>query len=167
VRRPVPASQPDTVAVPGNTLACAPSGPARVLISVFIISWLVWQLVVPIRYYLGDDVDDERFAWRMFSGVWLLQKSCTASVIEFRSQPGGGATGIRKVNLEQSLHGTWIRQLKKNRRLVVEKFLRTRCERDPSVNEVEYTRVCPVAPPARMPPVTLRFDCRARAFTGP
>ena len=55
------------------------------LVNVFIVSWLLWQLLVPLSYYLGHDVDDERFAWRMFSGVWLLQKSCTASVTEFRS----------------------------------------------------------------------------------
>lgn len=156
--------------MPGNTntLAAAPSGPARVIISVFIISWLVWQLVVPLSYYLGNDVDEERFAWRMFSGVWLLQKSCTASVTEFRSPPDGGAPGIREIDLDRTLHGTWVPLLnKKKRPLVVEKFLQTRCESDPSVTAVEYSRACPAAPQARIPPVTLRFDCRAGVFTGP
>jgi hypothetical protein len=149
-------------------LASAPPGPARAIISVFIIAWLVWQLAVPLSYYLGDNVDDERFAWRMFSGVWLLQKSCTASVTEVRSQSAADARGIRKVNLDRTLHSTWVGQLKKkNRPLVVEKFLRTRCDGDPSVTEVEYTRTCSAAPHARIPPTTLRFDCRAGEFTRP
>ena len=137
------------------------------VVNVFIISWLLWQLLVPLSYYLGHDVDDERFAWRMFSGVWLLQKSCTASVTEFRSQPGAGAPGARRINLERAVHGTWVGQLKKkNRRLVVEKFARARCEADPSVSEIEYIRACPAAPDARIPPVTLRFNCRAGGLTG-
>lgn len=150
----------------GVILASAPSGRARLLISVFIISWLAWQLLVPLSYYLGDNVDDERFAWRMFSGVWLLQKSCTVSVTEFRAQPQADAPDIRKINLDRTLHGTWVSQLqKKNRRLVLEKFIQARCEGDPSVTEVEYIRACPAASHARVPPVTLRFNCRAGAFT--
>lgn len=146
----------------------APSGPARVVISTFIIAWLVWQLVVPLSYYLGDNADDERFAWRMFSGVWLLQKSCSASVTEFRSRPDTGVSDIRRINLERVLHSTWVNQLrKKSRPLVVEKFLRTRCEGDPAVAKVEYTRACSAAPHSRIPPVTRRLDCRAGEFTGP
>jgi hypothetical protein len=160
-------SQPATIDVPESTLACAPSGRARVIITVFIVSWLVCQVLVPLSYYLGDDVEDERFAWRMFSGVWLLQKSCTASVTEFRSQPGGGTADVRKIDLDRALHESWVLELKKRgRRLVAEKFLRARCEGDPSVTEVAYTRACPAAPQDRIPPVTLRFDCRAGVFTG-
>jgi hypothetical protein len=152
----------------GAELTSTPSRRARLIISTFIICWLVWQVATPLSYYLGDNVDDERFAWRMFSGVWLLQKSCTASVFEVRSQEGAAGPGIQKVNLERELQSTWVSQLrKKSRPLVVEKFLRTRCEGDPSVTQVEYVRACPAAPDSRIPPVRLRFDCRASAFTGP
>jgi hypothetical protein len=151
----------------GAVLASAPSGRARLVINAFIICWLLWQVAVPLSYYLGDNVDDERFAWRMFSGVWLLQKSCTASVTEFRSEPGADTPIASKINLDRTLHGTWASQLKKkNRRLVIEKFAQTRCEADPSVSEIEYIRACPAAPEARIPPVTLRFNCRAGGFTG-
>lgn len=164
---PAEANQPDASGAPGSMLASAPSLRARIIISVFIMCWLVWQVAVPLSYYVGDNADDERFAWRMFSGVWLLQKSCTASVTELRVQAGSAAS-VRKVNLERTLHGTWVSQLKKkNRPLVVEKFLQTRCESDPSVVQVEYLRTCSAAPDTRIPPVTRKFDCRAGAFTGP
>jgi hypothetical protein len=135
------------------------------IISVFILLWLAWQLVVPLSYYLGDAVDDERFSWRMFSGVWLQQKSCTSSVTELRSPPGA-APILRKVNLERLLHSTWVGQLRRNRRVVIEKFVQTRCDVDPSVTGVEYSRTCATAS-NRLPSVTLRFDCNTRTFTGP
>jgi hypothetical protein len=165
VRRTARPGLRDATGTRDSTLGAAPSARARRLINVFIICWLAWQLMVPLSYYLGGDVDDERFAWRMFSGVWLLQKSCSASVTERRSGAAGGPPLLRKVNLERSLHSTWIGQLRRNQRLVVEKFLQTRCDADPSVTGVEYSRTCATASD-RLPPVTHRFDCDARTFTG-
>jgi hypothetical protein len=150
------------------TLASTPSRRARATISVFIVLWLAWQVAVPLSYYAGDNVDDERFSWRMFSGVWLLQKSCTASVSEVRSQSGAALPDIRAISLERTLHSTWVNQLKKkNRPLVVEKVLRSRCESDASVTEVHYTRACSSAEDTRIPPVAMRFDCRNGTFVEP
>jgi hypothetical protein len=87
-RRPQPQRSQSNPERSGVTLVSTPSRRARIIISVFIVSWLAWQVAVPLSYYAGDNVDDERFSWRMFSGVWLLQKSCTASVSEVRSQSG-------------------------------------------------------------------------------
>jgi hypothetical protein len=155
------------MSVSGDAFASPPAGPARVIISVFIISWLLWQLAVPLSYYLGGDPEEERFTWRMFSGVWLLHKNCSVSVTEFRSQPGGGTRPVGQINLNRTLHREWVYQLTKNRRSVVEKFLRTRCQGDPSLAALEFVRACPVAPPGRIPAVDLRFDCGTGAFTTP
>ena len=162
-----PDSVTDSADPSTDAFASTPSASARKIISVFILLWLVWQVAVPLSYYVGDNVDDERFAWRMFSGIWLAHKSCTASVTEFRMDPVDGEAQFDAIDLGRTLHGTWVNQLaKKNRRLVVEKFLQNRCEADPSVTEVQYIRTCAGVSQSRIPPVTLRFDCRASHSQG-
>lgn len=150
---------------PTDTVDSPP--PGRVVVRVFIIAWLVWQIVVPLAYYLGDELEEERFSWRMFSGVWLLHKRCTTSVVEYLGQPGADGPGdVRAVDLERTLNATWVRQLTRNRRLVVEKFLRARCREDPAVSDVEFFRICPVTPYAAIPTVTVRLSCRSGVFAG-
>ncbi|MBW2464764.1 MAG: hypothetical protein JRH11_24155, partial [Deltaproteobacteria bacterium] len=34
-----------------------------------IVAFLAFQLLLPLRYYMGSDEFDERFAWRMFSPI--------------------------------------------------------------------------------------------------
>jgi hypothetical protein len=126
------------------------------------VAWLVWQLAVPAAYYLGDDVSEERFSWRMFSGVFLHHKRCVVSVSEAVAGPGTRPS-LRKVDLSGPLT-SWIGLLKQNRRLVVEKVLRTRCQNDPLVIAVQFRRRCPFAPEARMPTVVRRLNCRTGVF---
>jgi hypothetical protein len=154
---PLTADHPDFIASP-------PPGRGRALVSVFIVLYLLWQAAVPLSYYLGDDLDEERFAWRMISGVWFLHRTCALSVAESVEAAGAGgvSTASRRLDLERTLHASSILQLRNNQRPVVTKFLRTRCESDPSVIEVEFNRTCALA--SRMPPVHLRFDCRSRAL---
>lgn len=150
-----------------ETIASPPPGRARVIISVLIVTHLLWQVVVPISYYLGDDPSDERFSWRMFSAIWQFHKTCTASVMEIESVLVPSATNapsIRKVDLDRTLHLAWITLLKRNRRLVVDKFLQTRCQSDPSVTEIRYSRTCPGVAESRIPSVKLRFTCGLSAF---
>lgn len=129
--------------------------------TVFIVSWLVWQLALPLSYYFSEDVSDERFSWRMFSGLWLLHKTCRASVTESLVLSGAeGARSVRPLDLARTLYVSWVGALGWQRPLM-EKFLRTRCRHDPSVVEVELSRTCPAADPSRLPSATLRMDCRA------
>jgi len=147
-----------------DTIASPPPGGGRALVSVFIVLYLFWQVAVPLSYYVGGDVDEERFAWRMISGVWLIHKTCALSVAESVAAAGAGGVSSesRQLNLERTVHASLILQLRRNQRPVVEKFLRTRCEGDRSVIGVEFDRTCAVG--SRMPPVHLRFDCHSRAL---
>ena len=43
-------------------IASPPPGRPRVVVSLIIVLYLLWQVAVPISYYLGDDVSDERFS---------------------------------------------------------------------------------------------------------
>jgi hypothetical protein len=85
--------------------------------------WLVvaLQVAIPAAYYVrADDRDDERFAWRMFSGVRM--RSCSVRVFELKA----GARP-QQVPLSRSLHSSWIHALERGRRRVMERFLATRC----------------------------------------
>ena len=49
-------------------------------VNVLIVTILVAQLVLPLRYYLGfAEGDDERFSWRMFSRSSLMGRKLTRS----------------------------------------------------------------------------------------
>jgi hypothetical protein len=136
-----------------------PRGRVRLLASAFIGAWLLVQLALPASYHLGANPSEERFAWRMFSDVWWYHKTCQLTLVEtLDGPPSGGGPARRPVALEHAFHVVWLRQLQR-RPAVVEKALRQRCEADPAVREVAFTRVCPGAPPSRLPPLRLRRTC--------
>jgi hypothetical protein len=43
---------------------------------------MLWEVLLPISYYLGDYKNDERFSWRMFSYLGQLQRQCAITVHE-------------------------------------------------------------------------------------
>ncbi len=50
------------------------SGPARrTRERLVVLAFLAAQLGLPLSYYLGDRVYDERFAWRMFSPIRMVR----------------------------------------------------------------------------------------------
>ena len=152
-----------------ETIASPPPGRVRAIISVFIVVYFVWQLALPITYYLGDDVNDERFSWRMFSAIWHFHHTCTVSVMEIESVlvPGPGNTPlVRQLDLDRTVHQAWITLLNRNQPLVVEKFLQTRCQSDQRVAEVQYSRRCPEAGESRIPSVARRLTCGTRVIAG-
>lgn len=88
-------------------------------------SWL-WllvlaQIALPASYYVRNDEDDERFAWRMFSAVRL--KRCELEAWEQTEQEE------REVELSSAVHASWQRTLERGRRAVIEHFLEQRCAR--------------------------------------
>jgi hypothetical protein len=140
-----------------------PRGRARLLASTFIGAWLLGQLALPASYHLGANASEERFAWRMFSDVWWYHKTCQLTLVEsLDGPPPGGGPARRPVALERAFHVMWLRQLQR-RPAVVEKALRQRCEADPAVREVVFTRVCPGAPTSRLPPLRVKRTCASGA----
>ncbi|MFT3923535.1 MAG: hypothetical protein QM778_13460 [Myxococcales bacterium] len=98
--------------------------------------WLVvaLQIAIPASYYLRSaNLDDERFAWRMFSGVRL--KHCSVSAREHGEQLRN-----RSVPLRGALHGSWVHAIERGRERVIERFLSSRCS--PSVSQVTLERRC-------------------------
>jgi hypothetical protein len=103
------------------------------------VDWRLWftslflaaQVVLPLRYYLGDgDPNDERFAWRMFSDVRLVR--CEGAFTE----------GQKPVRLEQHFHVAWISLLHRGRQNVIRAMAARLCRDAPGV------------------PVSLRLRCR-------
>ena len=87
--------------------------------------------------------------------------------MEIESMPGAGdAPSVRQLDLNATLHQTWIALLNRDRRPVVDKLLQTRCQSDPRVTEVEYHRSCPLAGESRIPSVALRLTCATGAIAG-
>lgn len=110
----------------------------------------VMQLLLPLRYYFGNDPYDERFAWRMFSTV--RQHQCRLSAQDTRNgQPV-------PVSLPTEVHVGWITLLRRNRSAVVRKYLRFRC----GIEGVEAARLenrCRDPQNQEVPPITHEIDC--------
>jgi hypothetical protein len=114
------------------------------------------QIAIPASYYLRDaNRDDERFAWRMFSGIRL--KRCTVAAREERQ----GERAL--VPLRGVLHSSWIHALERGRRRVIEQFMLDRCERG-AVTVTLERRCQSVQPGRRMAPEVYEFGCAERSF---
>ena len=114
--------------------------------------FVLFQLVVPLTYYLRDDPYDERFAWRMFSAVRLHR--CQTTALERR----GDAEA--PIPLSQILHRAWVNHLARNRRDVVHAFLRQRCAQD-GVTRVVVRNDCVAPDGTALPPQVYSRDCRS------
>jgi hypothetical protein len=116
----------------------------------FIVVAVLAQLLIPLTYYLRDDPYDERFAWRMFSGVRLQE--CELGVFETRGageqsrEPLPG--GARRL----------VEGLKRNRRRVVERYLTLRCERE-GTTLVRVENRCVEVDGTPLPPIEVERDC--------
>lgn len=92
----------------------------RKWIFIFIHVFIAVQLVLPLAYYVGEgDEHDERFAWRMFSPVRMLQCQPVFTVDDRPAQLGG------------IFHEAWVELAKRGRVQVVEAMARELCERNP------------------------------------
>lgn len=136
--------------------AAAPHG--RRAANVFIALFLLYQVLMPLSYYLGDGGYDERFSWRMFSTLRLHR--CNVGVQE---EAGGD---VRQVALGQALQVAWVNMLKRHRIDVVEKFLHARCAEE-GVSEVRYVRRCTDTDGTQLPPQRLTLDCTAGTLRDP
>jgi len=96
------------------------------LIVVVVIS----QLLIPLRYYVANrDPHDERFAWRMFSPMRMVD--CT---------PDMRVDG-KKLELGGEFHEAWIAIAKRGRFVVVEAMAAKLCRKQPGA-KVTVNLVC-------------------------
>ena len=123
--------------------------------------WLLvgLQIAIPVSYYfVRDDRDDERFAWRMFSSVRL--KRCEVRVFE----RDAGGTQL-PVDLPSHLHASWIRSLERGRSHVIERFLATRC-RASTVVSAALERHCHGASGQALPDGHYDYECGSQLLQG-
>jgi hypothetical protein len=133
-------------------LGSAPDGPRRTWVRVVVAGFLLVQLLVPLRYYLGDDQYDERFSWRMFSATRVVR--CRTIAHEAVGDPGTP----RPVQLMATIHEAWIETLRRNREDVIRAFLARRCDEE-DVREVVLVNQCVDAAEAPLPLIEWRREC--------
>lgn len=96
----------------------------------FIAAWLVVQLALPLLYYTArHDPHDERFAWRMFSPMHMVQCVPAFTVDD------------RPVVLGRRFHQAWINIAKRGRFSVVEAMAERLCDDNPD-KRVGLTLTC-------------------------
>lgn len=109
------------------------------------------QVAIPASYYLRkSDLDDERFAWRMFSAVRV--KRCTVELFEV------GSAGEHPVDLEKALHSSWRSALARGRTRVIQHFLAEHCERT-AAERLEFLRSCRDADGKELPSERRSWEC--------
>ena len=92
-----------------------------------VAAFLVAQIGMPLSYYVGDDIYDERFAWRMFSPIRMVK--CQVAISE-------GPTGKPKpLKLSRELALPWTNWMKRGHRRVLTAFAKQRCKAGESSNE--------------------------------
>jgi hypothetical protein len=130
----------------------------RRLSNLFIAAFLAFQILMPLRYYLGERGYDERFSWRMFSTIRLQQ--CAMQISE-SVHVAGETPQFRDVQVRRDVQAAWVNLLERVRMPVVEKYLTRRCERQ-NATLVRYTRRCMDTDGTALPVRTLELDCASR-----
>jgi len=137
-----------------SLLATPPVGRRRAAIRWAAAAWVVAHLLVPLRYYVGGDLHDERFSWRMFSAVRL--QACTVDVEEVVVRDG--IPRRQRLDLAQTLPATWTALLQRSREAVTQRFLRWRCAQT-GMRAVRLTNRCVDASGRAPAPVVRAMGC--------
>ncbi len=117
------------------------------------------QLLIPLRYYWGDDDFDERFSWRMFSAIRVVQ--CRTHLLE---TPEEGTPTTPSLN--RILQTAWVTQLRRNRERVIEAVLERRCNEE-GMREVVLTNECIDATGRPMPARRWSRNCQTGEVSEP
>jgi hypothetical protein len=155
-RQGKPAAAPSPLAAPGSGRGSDAGQPphSRVSSNAFIALFVLFQLAMPLRYYLSGGGTDERFSWRMFSTVRM--QSCEVTVDDIVVVDGHPSP--REVELRKVLHGAWVNVLERYRPRAVDKFLRRRCEQ-PGVQAARYRRDCKDTDGDPRPTLEVELSC--------
>jgi hypothetical protein len=87
--------------------------------ALLIAGFLLLQVALPLRYYLGDDSHDERFAWRMFSPVQMTR--CSLQIEEGAER--------HPVRPESDVHMAFVDLMERGRPDVIDAFAARRCRK--------------------------------------
>ncbi len=100
----------------------------------FIGAVILLQFAVPLTYLTREDTADDRFTWRTFSAPSepICEPSASLETFDGRRE---------ELALEKLIHRDWIDYVSRNRRAVVDAFLKKQCETK-NVLEVELTNRC-------------------------
>ena len=118
-----------------------------------IAAILVFQIAMPLSYYVSRRAYDERFSWRMFSTLRL--RDCK---VEVKEHFADGRT--RSVNIERDVHVAWLRLLERMRSAVIDAYLERRCEHD-GVARVDFTCRCNDTDGRTLPPMERSLSCES------
>lgn len=89
----------------------------------FIVGFLLVQVLLPLRYYIHNrDPHDERFAWRMFSPMRMVQ--CSPRFI----------VGEKLVDPRSEFHEAWAEIAGRGRFVVIEAMGKELCARHPDTS---------------------------------
>jgi len=138
-----------------------PRGPMRTRMVALGTMWIALQIVIPLRYYLGDDVHDERFSWRMFSAVRVQQ--CAVTI---RETDASGERSMTADHLYAFLPAPWVSLLERTRPAVVDRFLIWRCEEE-GMEAIRFENACRDASGDPLPPIVRTIDCATGTLGDP
>ena len=97
---------------------------------VFIVTWLAVQLTLPLLYYVARrDPHDERFAWRMFSPMRMIQ--CDPKFV----------LDDKPIDLTPEFHEGWIDLAKRARFSILESMGARLCGEHPG-KRIELQMTC-------------------------
>ena len=133
-----------------EVLVAPPRGGARRCWRIGIGVVLALHLTIPLTYYLREDPYDERFAWRMFSGIRM--HSCEVRVDE------RVGSELRPLSITETIPVAWRNLLRRNRRPVILGLLERRCE-EPEVEAVVLTNRCVTPQREVLAPQVYRREC--------
>lgn len=119
-----------------ETPAQGGTDPGRARTRVLFVLYAGIMIALPLRYYLGDDPYDERFAWRMFSDVRVAH--CQTNV---EAHASADAPAVR-IPYARSFHAAWPILAKRNRPAVVESMAGRLCEATEAPHRVRFITRC-------------------------
>jgi hypothetical protein len=149
-----PAGSAPAAAVADITPDAGQPPPNRALANAFIGLFVLFQLAMPLRYYLLGGGTDERFSWRMFSSIRM--QTCEVKVHDIIA--ANGQRNLRKVELRKVLHGAWVNMLERYRPRAVDMLLQRRCD-ESGVTAARYLRDCKDTDGERRPTLEVEMDC--------
>lgn len=132
-----------------NLIDRPPRRTRRRWINGIIVAVLLYQIIVPLRFYSGLSGIDERFSWRFFSSVSMMQHEYKVNERFNAEKPQAAST----LPLDEVLQVAVVKKLLNTHHDdIVRAFLEWRVQQ-PGVEEVRYDRKTTTTDGYDLPPV--------------